>query len=564
MLQKKWNILKADTQKVEQLQLALGINKNLCEILVQRCISTFDEAKDYFRPSLSQLHDPWLMKDMDKAVQRLEEAITNDEKILIYGDYDVDGTTSVASFYLFLKQFYQHVSWYVPNRYKEGYGISKKGIDHAFEEDISLVISLDCGIKSIELIQYAASLHIDFIVCDHHLPDVILPPAVAILNPKQIDCNYPFKELCGCGVGFKLMQAFADHFSLPDETWLRFIDLVATAIAADIVPITDENRIITFYGLKKINENPAVSLKALLYLLGMQKKVHTNSLVFIVAPRVNAAGRMDDARKAIELFIEENFEEAIRKAGLLHSDNEDRRDADTTITVEALAMIEEDETMHGRFTTVVYKEHWHKGVVGIVASRLIEKYYRPTIVLTKSGEFIAGSARSIPGFNLYDAIYACKHLLVTYGGHNAAAGLTLSHDNLQTFSDLFESIVAETLPADLLTPEIIIDTEISFEDINPVFISIIDQMEPFGPGNMRPVFITKNVSAKGSFLIKDQHIKFKLQHNNKYMEGVGFNLAEKFFMITNDCPLNIVYTLEWNEWNGNKSIQLKVIDLQSA
>ena len=497
-MQKKWNILEAGREKVQHLAEALGINEHLCKILVQRHIESYDTAKDYFRPKVEQLHNPWLMKDMRKAVDRIEKAIINKEKILIYGDYDVDGTTSVASMYLFLKQFYEAVDWYIPNRYKEGYGISKKGIDHAFENDFALIISLDCGIKSVNLITYAADLNIDFIVCDHHLPDAVLPPAKAILNPKQKDCTYPYKELCGCGVGFKLMQAFADHFNVPAETYLKFIDLVATAIAADIVPITGENRVLTYLGIKKINENPAYSIKALLQLAGTQKKIHTNNLVFIVAPRVNAAGRMDDASKAVELFIEEDYNEALKKAELLHIDNQDRRDADSTITTEALALIEEDLKTHQRFTTVVYREHWHKGVVGIVASRLIEKYYRPTIVLTKSGDFISGSARSVPGYNLYEAIHACKHLLVNYGGHNAAAGLTLDHNNLSNFTDLFETIVAETMPHALRTPEIVIDAEISFDEINNVFVSIVEQMEPFGPENMRPVFITTNVTDAGS------------------------------------------------------------------
>ena len=565
MQKKRWKILPADNEKALQLQQSLHINKTLCNILIQRGIDSYQKAHDYFRPQLSHLHDPWLMKDMLKAVNRIISAINNNEKILVFGDYDVDGTTSVACMYQFLKSIYTEVAYYIPHRYKEGYGISVAGIEFAYENDFTLIISLDCGIKSTELVAKAKELAIDFIICDHHLPDDSIPDAVAVLDPKQKDCNYPYKELCGCGVGFKLMQAIADELKLPSETYLKYIDLVSVAIAADIVPIDGENRVLTFYGLKKVNENPSVSLKALLNLAGMQKHIHVSSLVFVVAPRINAAGRMDDAKKAVQLFIEEDYDKALEYAGMLHSDNTERKETDASITDEALAIIEGDIILKARKTTVVYKDHWHKGVVGIVASRLIENYHRPTVVLTKSGDVIAGSARSVPGFNLYEAIHACREHLIGYGGHFAAAGLTMNENKLTDFIDSFEKIVAETIHEDLLTPEIIIDAEISFKEITFPFLNIVDQMEPFGPGNMRPVFISRGVKDTGySKVVKEQHIRFVLQQHDKIFTGIGFNMADKFELLAMNAPIDIVYTLDINEWNGEKTIQLKVIDFRES
>jgi single-stranded-DNA-specific exonuclease len=412
LVEKRWKILTADPVKSESLYQSLKINKALVNILVQRGIETYDEAKNYFRPQRSDLHDPWLMKDMQKAVTRICQAFDNHEKILVYGDYDVDGTTSVACMYRFISGIHPLVDFYIPHRYREGYGISKAGIDFAKENGFTLVISLDCGIKSVDLIQYAADLDIDFIVCDHHLPDDILPPAVAILNPKQKDCSYPYKELCGCGVGFKLITALAQALNIPIEKTEEYLDLVATAIAADIVHMTGENRVLAFYGLKKANENPNNGIKALSFLSGIKDELHINNLVFMIAPRVNAAGRMDDAKKAVQMFVSETYEEALSFAEMLHSDNTDRKEADSTITEEALALILENKDHASRKSTVVFKSHWHKGVVGIVASRLIEHHYRPTIVLTQSGDVVAGSARSVSGFNVYEAIHQCKDLLV--------------------------------------------------------------------------------------------------------------------------------------------------------
>jgi single-stranded-DNA-specific exonuclease len=564
-MQKRWKILSADEDKIALLQQRLRINKTLCRVLVERGIDTFDMAHNFFRPELSHLHDPWLMKDMLKAVSRIISAMHNKEKILVFGDYDVDGTTAVACMYQFIRSIYSQVAYYIPHRYREGYGVSQVGIDFASKNNFTLVISLDCGIKSTQLIAYAKKLGIDFIICDHHLPDDEVPDAVAVLDPKQKDCGYPYKELCGCGVGFKLMQALSEELNLPAETYLKYIDLVAVAIAADIVPIDGENRILAFYGIKKANENPAVSLKALLHLAGMQKRVHMNSLVFIVAPRINAAGRMDDARKAVQLFIEEDYNKALEYAGMLHNDNAERKEADSNITDEALLLIANDVVLKERKTTVVYKEHWHKGVVGIVASRLIENYYRPTVVLTKSGDIIAGSARSVPGFNLYEAIHACREHLLGYGGHFAAAGLSMYENKLPDFIDSFERIVAETIHDDLLTPEIVIDAELSFKEINFGFLNIMEQMEPFGPANMRPIFISRNVRETGySRVLKEQHIRFVLQQHDKVFNGIGFNMAEKFQLLQKNIPLDVVYTLDINEWNGERMIQFKIIDLKES
>lgn len=562
-MQKRWNILSTDSNKVIALQQDLKINKTLCNILVQRGIDSFEKAKKYFRPSLEQLHNPWLMKDMDKAVERILWAFNNHEKILVFGDYDVDGTTSVATLYSFLKANYEQVDFYIPHRYKEGYGVSKAGIDFAAVNHFSLIISIDCGIKSVELIAYAKTLNIDFIVCDHHMPDEILPNAIAILNAKQKDCNYPYKELCGCGVGFKLIQALAEKLNLENQSYLQYVDLVATAIAADIVPITDENRVLTYFGLKKVNENPNTGIKALIQLAKLEKNISVSNLVFMVAPRINAAGRMDDAKKAVQLFIENDDKKALEYAEMLHIDNTERREADTNITEEALTIIQSDAHLIHKKTTVVYNENWHKGVVGIVASRLIETYYRPTIVLTKSDNLISGSARSISGFNLYNAIHACKDYLVNYGGHFAAAGLSLLPEQLNNFIHAFEKEVSNTIHPDLLIPEIVIHAEVAFEELTMNFYNIITQMEPFGPENMRPVFISKKVIDTGfSKIVKEQHLRISVKQNDIHFSGIGFNMADKFQIFEHKKPLDIVYTLDINEWNGTKSLQLKLIDVR--
>jgi len=555
--------LLADSEKVKALSQSLNISPTICKILVSRGIDSFDKARQFFRPQLSSLHDPWLMKDMLKAVKRIQQAIDEKEKILIYGDYDVDGTTAVASFYQFLLAIYDNIDFYIPHRYKEGYGVSKAGIDYAAENNFTLIISLDCGVKSVTLIRYAQLLNIDFIVCDHHLPDAELPPAVAILNPKQAGCEYPFKELCGCGVGFKFMQAIASEINLPDQSYLQYLDLVATAIAADIVPITGENRILSFYGLKKVNEDACTGIKALIQLAGLQKKLSINNLVFVVAPRINAAGRMDDARKVVQLLIEKDINNALVFAEMLHNDNTDRKEADSSITEEALGIIKNNAEMISRKTTVVFRDHWHKGVVGIVASRLIENYYRPTVVLTRSGDIVAGSARSVAGFNLYEAIHACRGHLLGYGGHFAAAGMTMLPEKVDAFSLEFEKVVSGIITEDQLTPEIVVDAVIEFKELTEPFNNIICQMEPFGPENMRPVFIAKNVfETDYSKILKEQHIRFVLKQNAITLTGIGFGMADKFTLLQMQKPLDIIFTIDLNEWNGEKNIQLKVIDLK--
>ncbi|MDP1843237.1 MAG: single-stranded-DNA-specific exonuclease RecJ [Sediminibacterium sp.] len=564
-MQKRWNILPVDEQKIPALQDALKISPTICSLLVQRGIDDFEKAKQFFRPSIEDLHSPWLMKDMREAVDRLLLAFENEESILVYGDYDVDGTTSVASMFQFLHALHTPIDFYIPHRYREGYGISKAGIDFAKENGFTLIVSLDCGIKSADLIAYAKTLGIDFIVCDHHLPDDILPPAVAILNPKQIDCPYPYKELCGCGVGFKLMMALSEELGLPTSAYLQYIDLAAIAIAADIVPVTGENRTLAYFGIEKVNSNPTVGIKALMELASVKKKMNLSSLVFVIAPRVNAAGRMDDAKKAVQLFIEQDATKAMEFAKMLHSDNADRREADANITEEALALLESTPNNHLKRSTLVYQEHWHKGVVGIVASRLIDTYYRPTIVLTKSGEYAAGSARSVSGFNLYEAIHACREHLLGYGGHFAAAGMTLEINKVEAFAAAFEREVSARITPSQLIPELIIDAPIQFKDITPGFYKILCQMEPFGPDNMRPVFVARGVTDTGfSKIVKEQHIKFVVKQNHIIFNGIGFNLAEKFPILSSQEPFDIVFTIDENEFQGNTSLQIKVIDLLVA
>ena len=564
-MEKRWNILQADVLKVQALQSALKIHPLLCELLVQRGIDNFEAAKHYFRPSIDHLHDPWLMKDMRKAVDRIQEAVNKQQKILVFGDYDVDGTTSVATLYQFLKTLSPHIDYYIPHRYREGYGISKIGIDFAKETNIDLIISVDCGIKSLELITYAKDLGIAFIICDHHLPDTILPPAIAILNPKQVDCNYPYQELCGCGVVFKLISALADTYNLPPESYLQFLDLVATAIAADIVPLTDENRTLAFFGLQKVNQSPSFGILALMELAKQTTPLKISNLVFAVAPRINAAGRMDDAKKAVQLFIEKDYASALAIASLLQQDNLDRREADTSISEEALQQIEMDPTHVTKKSSVVFQAHWHKGVVGIVASRLIEKHYKPTIVLTQSGEVITGSARSVLGFNLYEALHACRTHLIGYGGHFAAAGMTMAVDQLEPFKIAFENAVAERITIEQLTPEIAINAILPLDHINMNFFQIISQMEPYGPDNVRPIFLAKGVRDAGyTKLVKEAHISFHVIQEQNTVKGIGYNMPQHIDLIKSGKPFDLVFQLQLNEWQGTQTVQLQVIDIKAS
>jgi single-stranded-DNA-specific exonuclease len=566
-INKRWALKPADKNIIDTLSKALNIHPALCRLLCLRGINDFDSAKKFFRPDLNQLHDPFLMKGMKKAVARIMDAVEWNERVLIYGDYDVDGTTSVAVMYSFLRERYKgQLSFYIPHRYREGYGVSKQGIDFAIANGYTLMITLDCGIKSVELVTYAKENGIDVIICDHHTPDETLPPAFAILNPKQVDCPYPFKELSGCGIGYKLICALAQEWKLPTETTTCYLDLVATSIAADIVPVDDENRVLAYYGIKMANENPSLSIKTLKDISGLIKNITLSDLVFAIGPKINAAGRMDDAKKAVDLFIEKDPEKIMAFAAELMSDNTDRKEVDKNITEEALSILENDPKLSAKKSTVLYKEQWHKGVVGIVASRLIDYCYRPTIVLTKSNGKISGSARSVMGFNIYEAIHKCSELLENYGGHFYAAGITMTPENLPLFVSKFEEVVAASIEPQMLTPEIEIDAEIELEDIKPAFYNIIKQFEPFGPTNMRPVFCTRNVQnfQDNSRIVKEQHIKFVVSNGRgTVIDGIGFKLADKF-RYTSPGSFDIVYTLDENEFNGITKLQMKVIDIRPA
>ncbi len=565
--EKRWVKKKANEEKVKHLCEALNIHPAICAILVQRGIETYEQARLFFRPELSHLHDPFMMKGMKKAVDRICEAIEWHERIIVYGDYDVDGTTSVALFYSFLKSNYKgELSYYIPHRYREGYGISKGGIDFAHANGYTLMVTLDCGIKSVEMISYAKSLGIDIIVCDHHLPDAELPPAYAILNPKQADCKYPYKELSGCGIGFKLASALAMHWKQPMENVYKYLDLVATSIAADIVPLDGENRILAYYGVKRINESPCLAISTLKELGGVTRPLSVTDLVFVIGPRINAAGRMDDAKKAVEFFIETDPEKIQSLAAALHSDNDDRKEVDKSTTEEALAIMQEDERMWHRKSTVLFRPHWHKGVVGIVASRLIDHYYRPTILLTSANGKATGSARSVSGFNIYEAIHACRDLLDNYGGHFFAAGMTMAETRVEEFILRFEEVVAASITPDQEIPEIEIDSEIPLALVKPATYNLIKQFEPFGPANMKPVFMSTQVhDYQGkSNIVKEQHLRIVAhQKNGSVIEGIGFGLADKYELVRSGA-FDMVYNMEENEFNGTTRLQVKVIDIRKS
>lgn len=565
----RWTLQsKPEKEQVQKLQNELQVDEIIATLLVQRGITTYDQAKTFFRPTLDDLHNPYLMKDMDKAVSRIEKAIANGENILVFGDYDVDGTTAVSLVSSYLKSYYPNIATYIPDRYDEGYGISYKGIDYADDNGISLIIALDCGIKSIDHVAYANAKNIDFIICDHHRPGNELPNAVAVLDPKRDDCTYPYDELCGCGVGFKLIQALAKNRNQSIFDLIPYLDLVATAIAADIVPITGENRVLAKFGLQVINSNPRPGIKALVQ--NVKKKVLTiTDVVFIIAPRINAAGRIKHGNEAVALLTEFNLEQAEIFASEIEQHNADRKDLDKQITVEALAQIEKNNEKEN-FTTVLYQENWHKGVIGIVASRLTETYYRPTIVFTKSGDKLAASARSVKDFDVYNALEACAEHLEQFGGHMYAAGMTLKEENYQKFKDAFEKEVQKTIHPDLLIPEISVDLEINFSDINPKLIRLLSQFEPFGPQNMTPVFMTKNVKDTGYAkpLGKDnEHLKlFVKQSRNFETEGfgaIGFGLGSKLDAVKNQKLFDLAYCIDENEFNGNVTIQLRLKDLKN-
>jgi single-stranded-DNA-specific exonuclease len=561
----RWNLKpKPDSHKVQHLTEALSVDAAIASLLVQRGIATYEEAKTFFRPRLEDLHDPYLMKDMDKAVARIETAIEAGENILVFGDYDVDGTTAVSLVSSYLRSYYPNVATYIPDRYNEGYGVSTAGIDFADDNGFTLIIALDCGIKSIDKVAYANGKGIDFIICDHHRPGDELPDAVAILDPKRADCSYPYDELCGCGVGFKLVQALGVNRGQTIENLVPYLDLVATAIAADIVPITGENRVLAKFGLDVINTFPRPGIKALIQ--NVKKKMLTISdVVFIVAPRINAAGRIKHGNHAVELLTEFNLQQAEEFASQIEGLNADRKDLDKQITVEALRQIEQDGDQD-KFTTVVYQEDWHKGVIGIVASRLIETYYRPTLVFTKSGDKLAASARSVKDFDVYNALEACAEHLEQFGGHMYAAGLTLKEEQYPLFRQKFEEVVQQTIHPDLLIPEISIDAEIDFTDITPKFNRLLKEFEPFGPGNMSPVFMTRNVkdTGYGKRIGSDEsHLRlFVRQGEEGGYAAIGFGLAKKIDLACNGNAFDAAYSVDENEWNGAVSIQLRLRDIR--
>jgi single-stranded-DNA-specific exonuclease len=557
----RWTIKpKPSEDKIKHLAQALNVEDFVATLLVQRGIETFEDAKNFFRPSLDHLHDPYLMKDMEKAVARIELAIENQENILVFGDYDVDGTTAVSLVSSYLKTYYPNVATYIPDRYDEGYGISFKGIDFADDNGITLIIALDCGIKSIDHVGYAKARNIDFIICDHHRPGKTLPDAVAILDPKRDDCSYPYDELCGCGIGFKLIQALGLNKGQTIEDLTSYLDLVAAAIAADIVPMTGENRVLAYFGLQVINNDPRPGIKALVHQVKKQT-LDITDVVFIIAPRINAAGRIKHGNHAVELLTEFDFKQAQQFASEIEQYNSDRKDLDKQITKEALLQIEVNGEKE-RSTSVVYQEDWHKGVIGIVASRLIETYYRPTLVFTKSGDKYAASARSVKGFDVYNALEACSQHLEQFGGHMYAAGMTLKEENYSLFKEAFEKQVQETIHPDLLIPEIEIDAEIAFADITPKLTRILKQFEPFGPLNMTPVFLTKNIKDTGyakKLGEDDAHLKlFVKQNNSEGIPAIGFGLGSKMELTTNQKPFEAVYCIDENEWNGKISIQLRL------
>ncbi|MDQ1167727.1 single-stranded-DNA-specific exonuclease RecJ [Flavobacterium sp. SORGH_AS_0622] len=565
----RWTLKpKPSEDKIKHLAQALNVEDFVATLLIQRGIETFEDAKNFFRPSLEHLHDPYLMKDMDKAVARIEAAIENQENIMVFGDYDVDGTTAVSLVSSYLKSHYPNIATYIPDRYNEGYGISYKGIDYADDNGISLIIALDCGIKSVDHIAYAKAKNIDFIVCDHHRPGEFLPDAVAVLDPKREDCSYPYDELCGCGVGFKLIQALGQNRNETIEDLVAYLDLVATAIAADIVPITGENRVLAYFGLKVINSEPRPGIKALVHQV-KKKVLDITDVVFIISPRINAAGRIKHGNHAVELLTEFDFEQAQQFASEIEQYNADRKDLDKKITKEAFQQILQNNEEE-RFSTVVFQEDWHKGVIGIVASRLIETYYRPTLVFTKSGDKYAASARSVKGFDVYNALDACSEHLEQFGGHMYAAGMTLKAENYQLFKEAFEKCVQETIQPEMRTPEIEIDAEINFSDITPKLIRILKQFEPFGPQNMTPVFMTSDVKDTGyakTLGSEEEHLRlFVKQSRGLGTDGIaaiGFGLGKKLNIVQNQNLFQLAYCIAENEWNGNISTQLMLKDIRT-
>ncbi len=562
-VKKQWVFgMEPDPQAVDELSSSINVNHYLSKILIQRGIDTFQKAKNFFRPSLSDLHDPFLMKGMDAAVNRLTEAVFNQEKILIYGDYDVDGTTSVSLLYLFLREFTDQLEYYIPDRYTEGYGISEKGVSYAIDHEFQLIIALDCGIRAIDRAKQAKAAGLDLIICDHHLPGKALPDALAILDPKQADCAYPFKELSGCGVGFKLLQGFCQQNTIEKEKLFNYLDLVAVSIASDIVPIVEENRILTYFGLRKLNETPSAGLKSLLEVTGKKNKFNISDVVFSIGPRINAAGRLTHAKESVRLLIDDG-QESSKFANLLNSRNMERREFDQSITAEALEMI--GNLPEDQHSTVLFKEDWHKGVIGIVASRCIEHYHRPTIILTESEGMATGSARSVDGFDVHAAIGRCSDLLDQFGGHTHAAGLKLPLQNVERFIKKFEQVVRESILPEQLIPKVEIDTEIPLDFISFKSLSVINQMAPFGPKNLAPLFGTENVVVDSiPKTLKEKHLKGSLRdkEGKKRYEFIGFGMADHLTNIRIGEPFQIAYHVEENNYRGNRTIVLNLKDIR--
>ncbi len=567
-MEKRW-VYEENPSQENILELANSINVNpiLANILIQRGISNFDQAKEFFRPALEQIHDPLLMKDMDLAVSRINAAVANEEKILVYGDYDVDGTTAVALVYSVLSSTYSHVNYYIPDRYTEGYGVSEAGIEWAMENGCKLIISLDCGIRANDLVKKAKDAGIDFIICDHHRPGAELPEAAAVLDPKREDCQYPYKELTGCGIGFKLMQAFALANGIEAKKLYSYLDLVAISVASDLVPITEENRILTYYGLKVLNHKPRAGLQALIEVSGFRSKIDIQDIVFGLGPRINAAGRIKHAKDSVRLLIANNEDDAESFAANLNEKNTERREFDLHTTDEALKMIDESNELQNSKSTVLFKNDWHKGVIGIVASRCIEKYYRPTIILTESENKATGSARSVKGFDVHEAISACSDLLEKYGGHKYAAGLTLDLENVGAFQQKFEQVVSDTIDPELLIPQVRVDAEISFELINFKLFNILRQMAPFGPENMEPVFVTKGLKLAGNLrLLKEAHIKLFVQSVNggPKFEAIGFNMYEFEDRLRAGEVFDMAYNIQLSNFGSERYLQLMIKDIKFA
>lgn len=574
-MQKRWLVkTPIENTLVEEFRSKLKVDKIIASLLLQRGMQTYEEAESFFRPDITQLHDPFLMKDLREGAERIKKGIKNEEKILLFGDYDVDGTTAVAMLHSYLTNYYEHLEYYIPDRYSEGYGLSYVGIDYAIENNFSLIISLDCGVRSVDHVKYARERGIDFIVCDHHEPGDVLPDCI-VLDPKRKDCQYPYKHLSGCGVGFKLLQGLSKIMDWEEEELFNYLDLLAISIGADIVPVTGENRILCYHGLKRLNENPRTAFRTLVEIAGRTFPLTLTDVVFTIAPRINAAGRLRSGKHAVELMISDNKDDIRRIALDIEEDNKERRHLDQLITSEALELIDSDSSYEKRKSTVVFKSDWHKGVVGIVASRLVEKHFKPTIVLTESNGKATGSARTVNNFDIHAALTKCEHLLEQFGGHTHAAGMTLSLDNVVPFQEFFDKVVAQTISVEDQLPEQEVDIELGFDEIFtigenrmkiPRLKRILDQFEPHGPGNMKPVFLTRNVFSTEVRILKDAHLKLTMVQpdSDVKLEGIGFNLADKEMEVASGMPFDIVYTLEKNTWKDRETLQLNIKDIRST